>query len=164
MSYLSADYSNNEQLVFCDENGNPVDSPTGEFMGVRSRRSQEVVEQFSEINPHLIELASRYEAEPAEELPEEEAPINVPVVEPAALVAEPVEPEPVTKSAVAEAPMDGPDVLLAAGVPEDLVDELLAGGVTTVEELLARVEAKTLTSVKGIGPASEKRILAGIAK
>lgn len=72
----------------------------------------------------------------------------------------PDEPVQESEEPAVEQPEGGEESLLAAGVPSQFVDELLAAGLDTVEKV---VDHPDLSEVKGIGVKSRDKILAAIA-
>lgn len=188
MPYLSADYSNADQLVFCDASGVPCDLADNEFLGVASFQGAELVEQFTEINGNLIEAAKEQVAAfvvddviqetveqipdgvpaedpfsdepPAEESVSDEPPADEPVEEsPTETITEDVPAEEAVVEDVPMKPFLDQSELSDAGVPDGLLDELASKNLATKQQVLDFHAEFGLQSISGIGEASEKKIL-----
>ena len=130
--------------------------------------TQEWVKQHADLvseitgDPKLTPASASSEPEPPKE-DETEQPIEKPVAEPEEAESESEEdtPEPSAEELVAEPVVPTADLLIAAGVPESLTDELLAAGLDTPDKVL---DHPNLSQVKGIGVKSKKKILSALSK
>ena len=176
--YVSADYTNEEQYIFCDDAGFPVKATPGdEFAGVASFQGKELIDQFSEIHPTLITGADEYlealatqsvdDSVPAETSidPVAEEVVTLPT-ETSVETAVEIVPEPSTEQIaepVTEEVAIDQQELIDLGVPTGLLDELASVGLGTKESVLKFHADHGLQTIDGIGKASEEKILAALA-
>lgn len=162
--YVSADYTNQEQYIFCDDAGVPVKPNIGdEFSGVASFQGKEMIDQFSEIHPTLITGAVEYLESLATQPVDDSVPAETsvePVVE--EVVTLPAEEEQSSEPVIEEVTVDQQE-LIDLGVPANLLDELASAGLGTKESVLQFHSDHGLQSIAGIGTVSEEKILAVLA-